>query len=396
MADVACDILFLADRLWGRDDLQSLKGLFPRLECLGHSWSLICRSTDPEHGLADLTECPDLGRRWRRPWAIRGLGLGGERDRPRLMHVLSTSMADAALEIAERWQLPYLLCVDEFPRPDTRLRLSRSWCRGLVGSNRELAVALGRDLGVNLRSIHPIVRAVHDPASPDRPSRSGRVPVIGAAGPLVPGSGFSTFLNAARKLVDAGIDAEFLIAGQGEDEGDLRRRAQRLRIADRLTFADEVPAGLDFRDVLDIYCQTSVIPTVGRPLTLAMAAGVPSIATDVEGLRSLVVDGSTGLIVPHGDSTALARSIAGLLADRARSEQLGRAGREAVRRACHPDREAERLDALYRGIVRAGLGPQDSGLASRIDGLDAGEAFDAARILGESRAAVVPCSGLEA
>ena len=37
-----------------------------------------------------------------------------------------------------------------------------------------------------------------------------------------------TFLAAARRVLDSGVDAEFVIAGQGEDEVDLRRRADRL------------------------------------------------------------------------------------------------------------------------------------------------------------------------
>jgi glycosyltransferase involved in cell wall biosynthesis len=206
--------------------------------------------------------------------------------------------------------------------------------------------------------------------------------VVGAAGPLVSGSGFATFLNAARKVVDAGVDAEFLIAGQGEDEGDLRRRADRLRIAERLTFADEIPVGLTFWDVLDLFCETSVVPTVGRPLILAMASGVPSIATNVEGLRTLIRDQETGLMVPPGDSQALAQSIIGLLKNPERARELGANGQKRVLLDHRPDLEAERLHALYTRIAEAGLGPQDSGFASRNTAFDTESGLDAGRVIG--------------
>ena len=45
----------------------------------------------------------------------------------------------------------------------------------------------------------------------ERLAEVGEVAVIGAAGPLVPSSGFSTLLNAARRVLDAGIDAEFVL-----------------------------------------------------------------------------------------------------------------------------------------------------------------------------------------
>jgi glycosyltransferase involved in cell wall biosynthesis len=378
MADPACDILFLVDRIAGRENSQALVGLASRLEAFGHCSRFFCRSASIDHGLLDLTEHPGLGRRWQRPWAIRGLDLSFGENRPRILQILSTSMAEVGLAIAERWRIPYLLGVDEFPGKVARLRLSRHWCRGLVATNRELALALVRDFGIPRQAIHEILPGVSEPIRPRIPSKMGRVPVIGAAGPLVGGSGFATFLNAARKVVDAGMDAEFLIAGEGEDEGELRRRAERLRIAERLTFADEIPVGLSFWDVLDVYCQTSVVPTVGRRLTLAMAAGVASIASDVEGLRSLVKDEENGLMVPEGDSASLAQAIIRLLQDREKAATLGEAGRNTVLQDHHPDLEAEQYHGLFTRIVESGLGPQDSGLASRtvafetVSGLDSG------------------------
>ena len=390
MAEDEFDLLFLADRLTGLDEIRALRGLILRLEQMGHSAEVLCLTSVADHGLGGLTECPGLGRRWQRPWAVRGLDLRDEPGNPRLMHVLSTCMAEAGLEIAERWRIPYLLCVDDFPHRDARIRLSRAWCRGLVVSNGELAEALIREFAIPRRSIHQIARGIEEPRGPASPAEVGRVPVVGAAGPLVASSGFSTFLNAARKVIDLGLDAEFLISGQGEDEGDLRRRAERLRIAERLTFADELPVGLTFWHVLDVYCQTSVVPTVGSPLLLAMASGVPSIASDVEGLRTLLEDGESGRIVPHGDAALLSRSIVDLLQDRDRARLLGESGRRRISLEHDPDREAARLDALYRQVVAAGLGPQDSGLASRITGFEGTDGRAAGLDVGRLEMAAFP------
>jgi glycosyltransferase involved in cell wall biosynthesis len=103
-------------------------------------------------------------------------------------------------------------------------------------------------------------------------------------------------------------------------------------------------------------------------LMMAMASGIPSITTDVEGLRSLVEPGETGLVVPHGDSSALAGSIVALLLDRDSARILGGAARLAVSRNFHPDRETSLLDSLYRRVSAGGLESQDSGLASRVSG----------------------------
>ncbi len=351
MADVRAEIVFLAGHLVDRDEIRSHRGLADRLAGLGFATRLICASIGPDHGIANLTEWPALGQRWWLPWSSRGLaaavGFPFAPGRPTWLHILGASLADAGLDIAERWQIPYVLSVDEFPRRDARLRLSRVWCRGLIATNPELAEALVRDYGVPAHFLWIIPRGIVEPDRPPPPINPGRVPVIGGVGPLIPGSGFATFLNAARRVVDLGYDAEFLLAGQGEGETDLRRRAERLRIADRFTFVDAKTANVTFWEVLDVYCQTSVSPTSGRSLALAQAHGVPTIASDVEGLRSLVDGQRWGLRIPHGDPGLLAQAIVSLLAAPAQARQLSEAGRAAVLGEHNPDREAARLDELY-------------------------------------------------
>ena len=359
MAGPGSVILYLLDRLEGIDDLRAFRDLLGRVEARGHPTRVICLSAAPDHGVAGLVESPGLGRRWSLPWASRGLGLDRDGGRPRVLHVLGAGMSEAGLAVAERWRLPYLISIDEFPGRSDRLRLSRAWCRGIVATNPELASALVRDYGIPPALIRCIPRGVARPEDPEKPSRSGRVPVVGAAGPLVAASGFVVFLNAARKVVDAGVDAEFLIAGDGEEEAELRRRAERLRIADRLTFAEELAVGQTFWDALDVFCHTSLGPTTGRPLALAMAHGVPSVASDVEGLRALVADGSTGVRIAPGDPSALARAVTALLAEPDRARRLGEAARESIARAHRPDAEADRLAALYAEVAATGAEPGD-------------------------------------
>jgi glycosyltransferase involved in cell wall biosynthesis len=266
-------------------------------------------------------------------------------------------MAPVGLAIAEHWRLPYVQTIDEFLPPHARLRLSRRWLRCLIPVSRELADDLVRELDVPGRLLSVVSPGVAvSPQAPAAVSPS-RVPVIGTAGPLVPASGFATFLAAARRVVDAGIDAEFVIAGQGADEVDLRRRADRLKIADRVTFSDQPGASLRFWNVLDVFCQTSIVPTVGQGLLQAMASGVAPIASDIEGLRTLVAEGETGLRVPPGDAAAFARRILDLLTDRDRARSLGARAREFVSREFDPDKEARKLDAVYLSALATDEAP---------------------------------------
>ena len=159
------------------------------------------------------------------------------------------------------------------------------------------------------------------------------------------------FLDVARQVLDAGYDAEFVIAGQEIKHPELRRRAGQLRIDERVTVADFPSLGADFWTVLDIYCQPAMVASGGGTLLQAMAHAIPSIATRVPGLHGLIEPGASGLIVPPDDPEALEAAIMELLDHPEEARRLGQNARERVRTEFAPDAEADRLVALYREVV---------------------------------------------
>ncbi|MCW3065958.1 MAG: glycosyltransferase family 4 protein, partial [Solirubrobacterales bacterium] len=93
---------------------------------------------------------------------------------------------------------------------------------------------------------------------------------------------------------------------------------------------------------LDVLVLPSRREPFGTVLSEAMAIGTPVVATRVDGLPEVVEDGVTGALVDPGDVAGLARAVLDVLA---RSEELGRAAREAARRF-HTDAYVERVEAL--------------------------------------------------
>jgi glycosyltransferase involved in cell wall biosynthesis len=78
----------------------------------------------------------------------------------------------------------------------------------------------------------------------------------------------------------------------------------------------------------------------------AMALACPVIATDVGGIRDLVVDGETGHLVRPGDGAGITRALLALAADEERARKMGAAGRR---------RQRERFtgEAMVNGYERA-------------------------------------------
>jgi starch synthase len=85
----------------------------------------------------------------------------------------------------------------------------------------------------------------------------------------------------------------------------------------------------------------------------AMACGLPIVAADAPGVPDLLSCGEAcgGVMVPRGDSAALARAIGSLLADPERRQQMGKAGRARALRLFDWDRSAQQFEELYREIA---------------------------------------------
>jgi len=348
MAGGVIKILILAGRLDADDAGWPVTPWLDRLERRGFQLQVLCLSkgmvpaADPR-----AVEVPALGNRWLRALAVRRLWSEGVLKRPHLMHVVHDEMVDVALALSENDQIPYVQTVAGFGSVERGLRLSRRWCRRLVATSQDLAEAMTQELGIPTDRIAIISPGIVPPQESFRAAGAWKVPVIGAGGPLEEASGLMIFLDAARLVLDAGYDIEFVIASHGGEQSHLRRRAQRLEIGERVTVGDYPILGAEFWSVLDIYCQPAVVASAGHALARALAHAVPCIATNVRGLRALIKSGESGLLVRPDDSIALREAIIALIDHPDEARRLGQNGLASVLARFDPEVEADRLAVLY-------------------------------------------------
>lgn len=91
----------------------------------------------------------------------------------------------------------------------------------------------------------------------------------------------------------------------------------------------------------------------GFPITIleAMRAGLPVIATDVDGVREAVVHGTTGYLVAKSDTTSLRERICELLADVDARHRLGAAARARYESEFTQISMLRKIDSVYREIL---------------------------------------------
>jgi len=161
--------------------------------------------------------------------------------------------------------------------------------------------------------------------------------VLGFVGSFYAYEGLDLLLAALARLLPANPDVKVLLVGGGSHEPALRERVQTLGLREHVVFTGRVPNAevqryYNLIDVL-VYPRRSMrltdLVTPLKPLE-AMAQGRMLVASDVGGHRELIRDGETGFLFPAGNADALARTIAGLLAERERWSMVQRQARRFV------------------------------------------------------------------
>ncbi|HDS16248.1 MAG TPA: glycosyltransferase [Proteobacteria bacterium] len=171
-------------------------------------------------------------------------------------------------------------------------------------------------------------------ASFSSPSDPAAAPVVLLAARMLWHKGIREYVEAARLLLQEGLNAEFWLAGMPDTSNPAAVSIARLLywhgqgVVRWLGYQKDMPAL--YRQV-DIVC----LPTryrEGIPVTLleAAACGKSLVATDMPGCREIVRSGENGFLVPPGSVSELAAALKTLLLDPALRRRFGLRGRQLV------------------------------------------------------------------
>jgi glycosyltransferase involved in cell wall biosynthesis len=157
-------------------------------------------------------------------------------------------------------------------------------------------------------------------------------------------------VRAAQRVHAAIPEVRVLIVGDGPERDNLTRLVRELALEEVVLFTGHRS---DIGDVLaasDVVALSSAFE--GSPLALmeSMGAGKPVVATRVGGVPEIARDGIDGLLVPPGDSDALALALTTLLRDPDLRARLGAAGRERQRSEYDIHVMVQRLEHLYESL----------------------------------------------
>jgi glycosyltransferase involved in cell wall biosynthesis len=163
-----------------------------------------------------------------------------------------------------------------------------------------------------------------------------------------PRKGVDRLLDALSALAAAGVPFRACLVGDGSLLPAHRRMRRELGLERSVAIPGFVPDVFEYLRCADIFVLPSIEEGSGSvALQEALQAGVAVVASDCDGIPEDLVHERDGLLVPAGDSPALAAALSALLRDAALRQRLARRAREVYRERFTAARFQASLAGVY-------------------------------------------------
>lgn len=313
----------------------------------------------PLEALFDAASIPYVMFERRGPFGVGGffhLQSYLTRTRP---HIVHTHLFGADLWgrlAAALARTPNIVMTEQNVHPEfgvVKREINRSLA-GITDVCVALSCAVKRDMIARMRIPSKKIRVIRGGIDMrcvlPRPPRAFRDPPrLITIGRLAPQKGHTILLQAlARVRRPWTLD----IVGAGPQESELRALAERLGLAPRLRwlgYRDDVPRLLAQSD---LFCFPSLWEGLGLALIEALAAAVPSVASDLPVFREEFGDMITSYAAV-GDVSTLADAIEGVLQNPSSALQRAQSATETIRSAFSADQMVAAHADMYRQLLRA-------------------------------------------
>jgi glycosyltransferase involved in cell wall biosynthesis len=178
-----------------------------------------------------------------------------------------------------------------------------------------------------------------------------QTPVIGTFAHLSIKKGYRELFAAMPRILKTFPLAQFWILGQGDLKAELEQTARAGGFLSQVRFAGFRRDAADVMNAIDLLA----LPSHREPCALAYIEAAllakPIVACRAGGAPESIADGETGLLVPVGDSSAIAEAVLTLLENRDTARRMGRAGHDRARELFGWSRFVATLEGVYDRIL---------------------------------------------
>lgn len=160
------------------------------------------------------------------------------------------------------------------------------------------------------------------------------------------------FLRAAKQVLAQRDDVEFVLAGEGPLESNLKNYCKENGITDKVHFVGFIKDIYSFIHFIDINTLTSFSESFPYVLLEGAKMSKPTVCSAVGGIPDLILEGETGMLVPSDDDAALSRKLLELIDRPQLREELGKNLHELAVSRFSNEHLANTHMQLYQAILR--------------------------------------------
>lgn len=168
---------------------------------------------------------------------------------------------------------------------------------------------------------------------------------------LYPIKGIDQLIRAVPIILEKGNSIKVVSVGGGFYKDEYASLAKTLGINNKIVFLGARDDVEKLLSAADIFCLSSRSESLSLAILEAMAEGKPVVATKVGGIPEVVIDNTTGLLVPAENPQALANAINKLLEDKDLAKRLGNNGKERVHKLFKLDRMVNETIFTYQSVL---------------------------------------------
>lgn len=177
--------------------------------------------------------------------------------------------------------------------------------------------------------------------------------LIGSFGRLSPEKGHDLLLAAVAEAKRSVSQLRLIVAGDGQLEDELRRRAVELGLENDVTFVAHRSNIGDYLDAIDLLVLPSRSEGLPNIVLESMSQETPVLATNVGAVGEIIRNDENGWIVPSEDPMALAGALVRIADNRARLPEVGRIARKSLTPKFCPEARARRMLSIYSDVLLA-------------------------------------------
>jgi len=174
--------------------------------------------------------------------------------------------------------------------------------------------------------------------------------IVGSIGRLTEQKGFDFLIEAGALLKDEKIN--FFIAGEGKDRKKLEKQIKKGNLGDKIKLLGWQKDTKEFFDSLDIFVLPSRWEGFGIAILEAGLAGLPVIASKVDGIKEIIQDNADGLLFEKGNVRELAEKINYLAGNPEEREKLAVNLRNKVKEKFSIEKIVREYENLYLRLLK--------------------------------------------